>query len=108
MGAAVPIIAAISGVLGAGASVAGAVQTEKARQAADNEAGRQAAKRSDAEKAAAAKLADEEATATANAQREAQAARVRGSRKTGRAGTILTGPLGASGGQTQAKTLLGS
>jgi len=104
MAAAIPIFASL---IGAGAAVAGGVQQEKARQAADNEAGRQAARRAAAEKQAAAKLQDEETTVAANAQREAQATRVRGARKTGRSGTILTSPLGASTGTTPGKTLLG-
>jgi len=108
--AAAPILAAIASAVGAGASVIGGVQQEKARQAADGEAGRQAKKRADMEAQAAAKLRDEETTTAANAERESQAVRFRASRKTGRSGTILTSPLGApaAGSPAAGKTLLGA
>jgi uncharacterized protein HemX len=100
---------AIASAIGAGTGVAGAVQQEQARQKADNEAGRQAAKNADAERAAKAKLDQEEADAVSAAQREADKAQLQAKAKRGRSGTILTSPLGAAAPAAgSGKTLLGA
>lgn len=101
-----PYAAAIAAIIGAGTAVAGGVKQEQARQSADNAAGRQADKQAEAEKVAKAKLADEEAKTAANAMRDA-AKQSRKAGATGRAGTILTSPLGAPSGTVPGKTLLG-
>lgn len=104
MAAFAPLIAA---VVGAGTAVAGGVKAEQTRQEADNAAGRAADKQAQAEQVAKKKRVDEETTAVANAMREAS----KQSKKagaTGRAGTILTTPLGASAAAQPGKTLLGA
>lgn len=107
MAAALPVIMAVSSAVGAGTAVAGAVKGEQARQAADNEAGRQGQQRADAERTARARLEEEKVTAEINARREQQAAVARARARTGRSGTLLTGSLGAPSQATPGKTLLG-
>lgn len=107
MPAALPFIMAGASALGAGVGVAGAVKQEQSRQAADNQAGRDAAKRADMERAAKDKIAADEALAQSTTARDEAKRRLVGGAK-GRAGTLLTGPLGVVAPPSAApKTLLG-
>lgn len=99
-----PLIAA--GVTGAGV-VAGGVQAEKQRQAADNQAGRNADKNQQAEDELKRKKMQDQADAAALATRAAaRSARLQASPNT-RSGTILTTPLGIPGGPQPSRTILG-
>ena len=99
-----PLIAA--GVAGAGI-VAGGVQSEKQRQAADNQAGRNADKNQQIEDEAKRQKLKDQADAAALATRNAaRTARLQANPNT-RNGTILTSPLGVPGGPQPSRTILG-
>lgn len=100
---------AIAAVVGAGMSIKGSADQEKARQVADNQAGRDAAKRADMELAARNKMAQDAADAASMATRDAAKRQQLASRLPNKGGTMLTGPLGVpnAAAPTAGKTLLG-
>lgn len=107
MGDPVSIALITSAIVGTGATVAGGVQAEKQRQAADNQAGRNADKNQQLEdEAKRKKLQDQADAASLAARAAARTARLQAAPNT-RNGTILTSPLGVPGGPQPSKTILG-
>lgn len=99
----------VAAIIGAATAVNSGVQQEKARQVADNQAGRDAAKRDEMERQARMKMAQDAADAASMATRDAAKRQQAASRVPNKGGTLLTGALGVPNAQapTAGKTLLG-
>lgn len=108
MGAAIPIIAAATGLIGTGYSIySGEQQRKRASAAMDEESRKQQALELEAKNRSAEEQRIKELDETRNQQ--ASIKRKNQYRFGGKPGTILTGPLGVinTGSSTSGKTLLG-